>query len=206
MDFNVDALECNRRKQDRNSNAAGVPRSYSTNFHTPIQQNTSSSSSGYQPRAVTNPYSKSSNNVSSNNNNTSSNNQRGGTNIEFRNDDTTANVVVPYASDIMMQGMGTTYVTDREKSSSQHPHRGGQVRNQRQFGTSIGVSSTFVGLSGGGMMTDDLRWCMTAFTPGFTQPPSGSLNACNTDNDGSDNSSTSSDDDALLSFDIFQKK
>lgn len=205
MDFNVDAIECNRRKQDRNSNAAGVPRSYSTSFHTPIQQSTSSSSSGYQPRAVTNPYSKSSTNVSSNNN-TSSNNQRGGTNIEFRNDDTTANVALPYASDIMMQGMGTTYVTDRETSSSQHPHLGGRVRNQRQFGTSIGVSSSLVGSSAGGMMTDDLRRCMTTFTPGFTQPPSGSLNACNTDNDGSDNSSTSSDDDALLSFDIFQKK
>lgn len=202
MDFNVDAIECNRRKQDRNSNAAGVPRSYSTNFHTPIQQSTSSSSSGYQPRAVTNPYSKSSTNVSSNNN-TSNNNQRGGTKS---NEDNAANLALPYASDMMMQGMGTTYVTDRETSSSQHPHRGGRVRNQRQFGTSIGVSSSLVGLSGGGMMTDDLRRCMTAFTPGFSQPPSGSLNACNTDNDGSDNSSTSSDDDALLSFDIFQKK
>jgi len=202
MDFNVDAIECNRRKQDRNSNAAGVPRSYSTNFHTPIQQSTSSSSSGYQPRAVTNPYSKSSTNVSSNNN-TSNNNQRGGTKS---NEDNAANLALPYASDMMMQGMGTTYVTDRETSSSQHPHRGGRVRNQRQFGTSIGVSSSLVGLSGGGMMTDDLCRCMTAFTPGFSQPPSGSLNACNTDNDGSDNSSTSSDDDALLSFDIFQKK
>ena len=195
MDFNVDALECNRRKQDRNSNAAGMPRSYSTNFHTPIQQSTSSSSSGYQPRAVTNPYSKSSTNVSSNNN-TSNNNQRGGTNS---NDDSSANVALPYASDMMMQGMGTTYGTDRE-TSSQHPHRGGRVRNQRQFGTSIGVSSSLVGSSAGGMMTDDLRRCMTAFTPGFSQPSSN-----NPVNDVSD-SSTSSDDDALLSFDIFQKK
>jgi hypothetical protein len=194
MDFTIDAIECNRRKQNHDSNAAGVSRSYNTNFHTPIQQNTSSaSSSGYQPRAVTNPYSKSSSNVTSN---------KCGTNTEIRNDDSTANVALPYASDMMMQGLGTTYVTDRETSSSQHPHRGGRVRNQRQFGTSIGVSSSFVGPSAGGMMTDDLRRCMTAFTPGFTQP----LNTSNTDNDGSDNSSTSSDDDALLSFDIFQKK
>lgn len=195
MDFTVDAIECNRRKQDCDSNAAGASRSYNTNFQTPVQQNTSSSSSGYQPRAVTNPYSKSSNNASSNNNNTSSNIQRGCINTEFWNDDSTANVV-------LMQGIGTTYVTDRETSSKQHPHRGGRVRNQRQFGTSIGVSSSLVGPSDGGMMTDDLRRCMTAFTPGFTQPS----NAPNTDkNDGSD-SSTSSDDDALLSFDIFQKK
>ena len=201
MDFTIDAIECNRRKQDRDFNAAGVWRSSNTNFHTPIQQNTSSSSSGYQPRAVTNPYSKSSSNVTSNNN-TSSNFPRGGTNTEIRNDDSSENVALPYASDMMMQGVGTTYVTDRETSSSQHPHRGGRVRNQRQFGTSIGVSSSLVGPSAGRMMTDDLRRCMTAFTPGFTQPS----NTSNTDNDGSDNSSTSSDDDALLSFDIFQKK
>jgi hypothetical protein len=119
------------------------------------------------------------------------------------------NETLPYASD-MMRGMASDSRQDHpDREAVQHPHRGGRVRNQRQFGTSIGVSLGSVG------MTDELRRCMTAFAPGFMQPDSESskdnqgTNNQGTDRDDntlSDISSTSSDDEGLLSYNVFGKK
>lgn len=82
------------------------------------------------------------------------------------------------------------------RDATQHPHRGGRVRDQRQFGTSVGVS-----LDSG--MTDELRNCMAAFS---SEPKTSSSGKARDDDDGiSDVSSTSSDEE-ILSFTFFGNK
>jgi hypothetical protein len=208
--------ECNKRKQLRDSNDGGLrgvsPRgnlsSYqppgtsrsSNNHHTPQAM----SASGYQQRVVTNPYKQASrapNNVPPN---VPSNDHRGKTNDDIHD---AANASLPYASDMMRGMTSDSRQGHPDREAIQHPHRGGRVRNQRQFGTSIGVS-----LGSGGMMTtDDLRRCTTAFAPGFAQPDASSSSNENSgtglnDDDGVSDVSSASSDEVLLSFDVFGKK
>lgn len=91
--------------------------------------------------------------------------------------------------------MGRT--NQRQTTTQQHPHRGGHVRNQRQFGTSVGVSLG-VGMTDDGM-TDELREC-------FSSTITTSNKSTKADDDMSDVSTASSDDEELLSFNIFGKK
>jgi hypothetical protein len=168
---------------------------WSNNHHTPQAQ----SSSGYQRRVVSNPYKQVSRAQNNEPPNVPSNDQRG-SKSDVRND-AAYDVAPPYASDIM-KGMTSHSRQDHpNREAIQHPHRGGRVRNQRQFGTSMSIGS--------GGTTDELRRCMTAFAPGFTQADaSSSNNNPGTDHDddaASDVSSTSSDED-LLSLNVFGKK
>jgi hypothetical protein len=161
---------------------------------------------GYQQRVVTNPYKQANGAPKIALPNIPNNEQRwqnnGGNNSDARR--MAAKETLPYASD-MMRGMASDSRQDHpDKEAVQHPHRGGRVRNQRQFGTSIGVS---LGSAG---MTDELRRCMTAFAPGFERPDAEShrtnQGTDRDDNAVSDISSTSSDDEGLLSYDVFGKK
>jgi len=84
----------------------------------------------------------------------------------------------------------------QQQSIQKYTNRGGRhVRNQRQFGTSVGVS-----LESG--MTDELQECMAA----FSNPKSAKKGSGSADDRLSDISSDSSDDEELLSFNIFGKK
>ena len=85
----------------------------------------------------------------------------------------------------------------RNRETTQYPHHGGYVRNQRQFGTSVGVS-----LDSGVM--DEPR---TSAATSYSQHQSSTERylANNTEDGLSDVSSTSSDED-ILSFNIFGKK
>ena len=196
-------VEFNRRKQlrevsphaNRSHHTPGTS-TYINNY--PTAQATSSS--GYQQRVITNPYKQANGAPKNAPTYIPSNDKRGKNNDAWK---MAANETLPYASD-MMRGMTSDSRQDHPDREAQHPHRGGRVRNQRQFGTSIGVS---IGSAG---MKDELRRCITAFAPGFTQPGASSSK----DNQGmnheenalSDISSTSSDDEGLLSFDVFGKK
>jgi len=101
----------------------------------------------------------------------------------------------PYASD-MLNGATPEFGQGQQRNrqqSTQHPHRGRHVRNQRQFGTSVEVS-----LDSG--MTDELRDCMAAFSTDARKEKG------RADDDVSDVSSSSSDDEELLSFSMFGNK
>lgn len=166
---------------------------------------------GYQQRVVTNPYKQANEAPKYAPSHVPNNVQRGQNNLGKNNDawKMATNETLPYASDVM-RGMASDSRQDRpDREAAQYPHRGGRVRDQRQFGTSIGVSL------GSADMTDELRRCMTAFAPGFTQPDA----KCSKDNQGTNNqsmdrednavsdiSSTSSDDEGLLSYNVFGKK
>lgn len=192
-------VECNRRKQLRDSNDGALrgvlPRnnhSYhppgasmsSSNHHTPKAW----SSFGYQQRIVSNPYKQVSRAQSNAPPNVQSNDQRG-TKCDAQND--AAHVALPYASD-MMKGVTThSRQGPLNREAIQHPHRGGSVRNQRQFGTSMSIGS-------GG----------TAFAPGFTQADASSSNnnpGTDRDNDAASDVSSASSDEDLLSFNVFGK-
>mmetsp|Transcript_2829 Transcript_2829/g.6286 ORF Transcript_2829/g.6286 Transcript_2829/m.6286 type:complete len:96 (+) Transcript_2829:460-747(+) len=82
----------------------------------------------------------------------------------------------------------------RNGQSQHHPHRGRNVRSQRQFGTTIGVSLDSEG------MTDELQEFSKSFSSDATKK-SGSAGG-----DLSDISSSSSDDEDLFSFSVFGKK
>ena len=167
---------------------------YSSNHHTPQAR----SSFGYQQRIVSNPYKQVSRAPSNAPPNVQSNDQRG-TKSDAQND--AAHVALPYASD-MMKGMTShSRQGHLNREAIQHPHRGGSVRNQRQFGTSMSI------VSGGA--TDELRHCMTAFAPGFTQADASSSNnnpGTDRDDDAASDVSSASSDEDLLSFDVFGKK
>lgn len=167
---------------------------YSSNHHTPQAR----SSFGYQQRIVSNPYKQVSRAPSNAPPNVQSNDQRG-TKSDAQND--AAHVALPYASD-MMKGMTShSRQGHLNREAIQHPHRGGSVRNQRQFGTSMSI------VSGG--TTDELRQCMTAFAPGFTQADASSSNnnpGTDRDDDAASDVSSASSDEDLLSFDVFGKK
>ncbi|KAL3794122.1 hypothetical protein ACHAW5_009956 [Stephanodiscus triporus] len=209
--------ECNRRKQLRDSNDGGLrgvsPRDNLSSCHPPGTSRSNNnhhtpqamSASRYQQRVVTNPYKQASRAPNNAPPNVPSNDRSGKINHDIRND--AANASLPYASD-MMRGMTSDSRRGHpDREAIQHPHRGGRVRNQRQFGTSIGVS-----LDSGGMMADDLlRRRTTAFAPGFAQPDASSSSNENSvtgldDNDGVSDVSSASSDEGLLSFDVFGKK
>ena len=128
-----------------------------------------------------------------------------------------ANSQPRYASD-MLGGYGVTpesgmqgqrNVHQQQQARTQQQPRGRNTRNQRQFGTSVGVSH---GSSSNDGMTDELRECMEAFS-GDAQGTRSSSAATATartsggvgDDDVSDVSSTSSDE-GILEFEFFGSK
>ena len=187
-------------------------------YRTPQTTGTvSSSSGGYQQQGsrggggVTNPYNKAggrnSNPYVSNNNSRASinaNNRRqsGQQNNHVAKNGKLAgkNNAPQYASD-MLHGITPEYGSQqqRDREGTQHPHRGRNIRNQRQFGTSVGVSIGDTGEDES--MSDELKECMAAFSN-----PASSTKNTREDDDISDVSSDSSDDEDLLSFNIFGKK
>ena len=186
-------------------------------YRTPQTTSVSSSSGGYQEQGsrgggvVTNPYNKAggrnSNPYVSNNNSRASinaNNRRQSgqqNNHVAKNGRLGKNNAPHYASD-MLHGITPEYggsQQQRGREGTQHPHRGRSIRNQRQFGTSVGVSIGDTGEDEN--MSDELKECMAA----FSNPSSSTKNTREDDDDISDVSSESSDED-ILSFNIFGKK
>ena len=186
-------------------------------YRTPQTTGTvSSSSGGYQQQGsrggggVTNPYNKAggrnSNPYVSNDNSRASINAKNRQSGQQRNNNNKNaprgnNNAPQYASD-MLHGITPEYGSQqqRDREVTQHPHRGRNIRNQRQFGTSVGVS---IGDTGDEdeTMSDELKECMAA----FSNPASSTKNTRADGDDISDVSSESSDED-ILSFDIFGKK
>ena len=151
---------------------------------------------------VTNPY----NQPNRATNNTYNNRANNGTNNNQR-----SNYRMTYASDMLQQqeSQGITPSTSQggqrnnnstgNRGETQHPHRG-RVRNQRQFGTSVGIS-----LDDG--MTDELRACMEAFSSSEPATNKDTSKEKEFDiDDISDVSSASSDGDDILELNIFGKK
>lgn len=180
-------------------------------YRTPNQ----TSSSGYPQQrggVVTNPYNKQTsgrniNPYASNNTRSSQNasgsNQRGQNNNNKRQNGgggrANRNVPIPFASDMLQNAEITPEFGgqgQRGREDTQHPHRGRNVRNQRQFGTSISLGGSGLG------MTDELQ-----VQAAFSSNPASSSTAKdnNTNDDISDVSSTSSDED-ILELNIFGKK
>jgi len=163
----------------------------SNNHHTPQAR----SSFGYQQRVVSNPYKQVSRAPNNGPPNVPSNDQRG-TKSDVQND--AAYEALPYASDMMKGVTSHSRQVHPNREAIQHPHRGGRVRNQRQFGTSMSIGS--------GGTTDELHQCMTAFAPGFTQADASSSNnnpGANFEDDAASDVSSASSDEDLLSFDVF---
>jgi len=186
-------------------------------YRTPQTTSVSSSSGGYQQQGsrggggVSNPYNKAggrnNNPYVSNYNSRASinaNNRRqiGQQQNNAKNGRLGKNNAPQYASD-MLHGITPEYGSQQQRGreGTQHPHRGRNIRNQRQFGTSVGVS---IGGDTGEdeTVSDELKECMAA----FSNPASSTKNTKEDDDDISDVSSDSSDDEDLLSFDIFGKK
>lgn len=181
---------------------------YNQQYRTPNQ--TSTSYPQRRREVVTNPYNKQAAGTNINpyasgntrsSQNVSGSNQRGQKNNNKRHNGgpgrTNRNVPIPFASDVLHNAEITPEFGgqgQRGREDTQHPHRGPNVRNQRQFGTSISLGS---GLG----MTDELQ-VQAAFS---SNPASSSTAKDNTDDDISDVSSTSSDED-ILEFNIFGKK
>ncbi|KAL7543287.1 hypothetical protein ACHAXR_012605 [Thalassiosira sp. AJA248-18] len=202
--------ECNKRKQirDANANARYSNASYSSNFNPPPEasrpgnnnpynyrtpQNASASGHQRQPPrggTVSNPYKTSRTpKAPTPPRNAPSNNRRG-------QNGRVANNPPPYAAGML----GHQGQMNRQQSTQKNPHHGRHVRNQRQFGTSVGVS---LGDNG---MTAELEECMAAFSTDAQQAAtSSSAKATGGDDDISDVSSTSSDED-ILSFQFFGNK
>jgi hypothetical protein len=174
---------------NRSYHPPGASRS-SNNHHTLQAQ----LSSRYQQRVVSNPYKQVSRAPNNDPPDVPSNDRRG-TKSDVRND--AANVALPYASDMMNGMMSHPRQGHPNREAIQHPHRGGRVRSQRQFGTSMSIGS--------GGTTDELRRCMTAFTLPDASSSNNKAGTDHGDDAGSDISSSSSDED-LLSFDVFGKK
>eukprot|EP00585_Thalassiosira_rotula_P010842 CAMPEP_0196138248 /NCGR_PEP_ID=MMETSP0910-20130528/5952_1 /TAXON_ID=49265 /ORGANISM="Thalassiosira rotula, Strain GSO102" /LENGTH=530 /DNA_ID=CAMNT_0041398827 /DNA_START=481 /DNA_END=2073 /DNA_ORIENTATION=+ len=150
-------------------------------------------SSGQRQRpggAVTNPYNKAGRTLSAPDpprNSSNSNSKQYGHNDRVNN-------APMYASDMIHGATPEFSNAQRNGQSQHHPHRGRNVRSQRQFGTTIGVSLDSEG------MTDELQEFSKSFSSDATKK-SGSAGG-----DLSDISSSSSDDEDLFSFSVFGKK
>lgn len=212
--FFVLHIECNRKKQARYSNVSANTSNSNASFnnlHTPPTLH----SSGHQQYArggvVTNPYNK----QTSNNNRISTSNAATPRNAPTQNDvmqtRKEGNIVPPHASsNNRMHGITPEFhqgQRNRELTSQQqhqHPHHhGGYARNQRQFGTSVGISIDPDVKENSRTTTSMMLSTSTPVLP----PPSRKHNMANNteDSSSSDGSSDSSDED-ILSFNIFGKK
>jgi hypothetical protein len=199
-------IECNRKKQARYSNT-NANTSFN-NLHTPPNL----PSSGHQQYVVTNPYNKQTNN---NNNRIPTSNAATARNAPTPQNNVMqtrkeGNIVLPHASsNNRMHGITPEFrqgQRNRELTSQQHHnhphHHGGYVRNQRQFGTSVGISID-TDLMEDPRTTTSMK--LSTSTP-VLPPPSRKHNmANNTEDSSSDGSSDCSDED-ILSFNIFGKK
>ncbi|KAL9189081.1 hypothetical protein ACHAXT_011571 [Thalassiosira profunda] len=202
-----------RKQREANASAARNSGSYASSFNPPHEARSGTSRGSHnpysnyrtpqttgtnggnqqRPRAVTNPYNKQNTSTSR-------------TPIAYRqsrsaptpprasnrgqNSSATNNASQQYGSDAYGSGQEQRNVS-----------RSKNFRNQRQFGTSVGVS-----LDDG--MTDELRECMSSFAPAESASAttgSGRKAAAAADDVSMSSASSDSDDD-LLSFNIFSKK
>ena len=164
------SLECTRKKNALNNTS-------------PTNEPSSKHQESSRVGVVTNPYNKQANRKTPTSNATQT--QNGDNNMQSGEG---RNIVLPYASSIS-HGITPEFHQGRrnnERTTQQHhPHHGGYVRNQRQFGTSVGIS-----IDSGAIYksSSSIKYTMA-----------------NTDDSESDVSSASSDED-ILSFNIFGKK
>lgn len=214
-----DSTECHKRKQRRRDSANSHNNaSYSNNFNPPPEESRpgnnpynnrtpqTSSSSGYQQQqrsrggAVTNPYTNPYKQTSRPHSapNQREDPPRNAPNNNQRGQNGRTNTQPMYASDMLRGSIPECGQGQRNRQAAQHPHRGGRVRNQRQFGTTVGVS-----LGSGSGMTDELEECMAAFSKPESSSAKKKRDSGKTFEDDiiSDVSSTSSDED-ILSFNL----
>lgn len=218
--YEYDEKECHGKKQSCQASSS-LNGSYSSNFNPPHetsrstannpynQYRTPQTSSGYQQQqqqrsgggVVTNPYSKQASNRNNNNNNDPySSSTRANKNMRRQNEGGRMNTAPPYASDMLRGITPPEYEGAVQQRGDQHLHRSRNVRNQRQFGTSVNIGSSLGSSSG---MTNELPECMAAFSK-----QSSSKTTTKDDDDISDVSLSSSEssDEEILSFNIFGKK
>lgn len=217
--YEYDEKECHGKKQSCQASSS-LNGSYSSNFNPPHetsrstaannpynQYRTPQTSSGYQQQqqrsgggVVTNPYSKQASNRNNNNPYSSNTSTRANKNMRRQNEGGRMNTAPPYASDKLRGITPPEYEGAVQQRGDQHLHRSRNVRNQRQFGTSVNIGSSLGSSSG---MTNELPECMAAFSK-----QSSSKTTTKDDDDISDVSLSSSEssDEEILSFNIFGKK
>ncbi len=173
----VPRLECTKKKNALNNTTL------LNIHHTPTTEPSSGHKQSSRGGVVPNPYNKQANRKTPTLN--APQTQNGDKNMQSGEG---GDVVIPYAS-VISHGITPEIHQGRRSSErttqQQQPHHGGYVRNQRQFGTSVGISID------SGAMNESSSSTKYA--------------TANTDDSESDVSSASSDED-ILSFNIFGKK
>ncbi|KAL3761866.1 hypothetical protein ACHAWU_009031 [Discostella pseudostelligera] len=197
--------ECARRKQigGFNINASNNPTI--SNQHTPPTIPSFGNNQNARGGVVTNPYSKQAIRDPSSNAPRNAQSNNSGNDIPSGKE---GNNVLPYASNMMTHGITPEFHQGQQRNREintqhhhhHHPHRhGGYVRNQRQFGTSVGVSID------SGVMDAPRTTSLSSTTP-LSYPPSSTKYMANTTEDSLSDASSASSDEDILSFNIFGKK
>ena len=201
----VPRVECARRKQigGFNINASNNPTI--SNQHTPPTIPSFGNNQNARGGVVTNPYSKQAIRDPSSNAPRNAQSNNSGNDIPSGKE---GNNVLPYASNMMTHGITPEFHQGQQRNREintqhhhhHHPHRhGGYVRNQRQFGTSVGVSID------SGVMDAPRTTSLSSTTP-LSYPPSSTKYMANTTEDSLSDASSASSDEDILSFNIFGKK